>query len=454
MADVTQPFGKSERFRFALVALFFLAFTGFGTLTMFESGLLSKPPEAGDGPDYDNIAWNLSRGQGYGYDWADPTWRAPYEASGDPQYEGLLNRRGGYRPTAQRPPLYPALLGTTYALFGRSFETARLLNVILFAGAASIMLSILLRQEARLAGVFFVILVLKDPSYALWSYYLYSEALFLFLISILIHQMIRLDSASATRFNGIAIGGLLAALILTRSIFLFWLPFVGWAIVRMARQRGRPKLALEAFLIMGISLCCWGARNLVALGHFLPLGTQGGINLAVDYSDDILAAGGLWTSQSAAPTQKAFVDVWNGEGLPLEEREVAQNYWGTARAFQWIGDNWPKVPVLVYLKATSLLWHHALLYQRILLILFFGVVWWCFRAPRNRLLLGLFLANSFGVLMTHNVPAGRFLLPAELIIAYLLSAGLACVLNEHVNSHGPKADDHNKNRNGEHAPAE
>ncbi len=73
----------------------------------------------GDGPDYENIAWNLSVGRGFSFDWTDPRWKSPYQEDGADRYAAQLSRTSSHTPTTGRPPLLPWMIAAIYQIFPR-----------------------------------------------------------------------------------------------------------------------------------------------------------------------------------------------------------------------------------------------------------------------------------------------------------------------------------------------
>lgn len=61
-----------------LALLMGLSIVLFGSLSLLEQGVWTSAPEVEDGPDYDNIAYNVAKWRGFGFQWSDPEWRAPY----------------------------------------------------------------------------------------------------------------------------------------------------------------------------------------------------------------------------------------------------------------------------------------------------------------------------------------------------------------------------------------
>src|SRR5512134_1085270 len=93
------------------VAIFCTAFAVY-VMRAASSNALTQPPEAGDGHDYDAIAFNIWQGRGFGYQWSDEAWRKPYE--GIARYRLLLMRKSDFSPTTYRPPAMPYLLSVVY----------------------------------------------------------------------------------------------------------------------------------------------------------------------------------------------------------------------------------------------------------------------------------------------------------------------------------------------------
>src|SRR5688500_12123839 len=99
--------------RVVYAAIFLASFSSYLSTAMKDGGL-HAPPEAGDGHDWDAVAFNIWRHGRFGFAWSDPEWRRPYE--GVRGYESLLERRSEYYPTTYRPPGAPTLIALVYAL--------------------------------------------------------------------------------------------------------------------------------------------------------------------------------------------------------------------------------------------------------------------------------------------------------------------------------------------------
>src|SRR6516165_6393224 len=153
--------------RWLAVALFVVAFASY-LVPMIRRGELNQPPApGGDEPDYDAIALQLARGNGFSVDWDDDEYRALYAraASGQVQvsvdvpshesgsrYSSLFERHGA-SPTAIRPPVLPALLATTYRIVGRQFAPIRVINCACLALACTLVFLFVFARFGALPGL-------------------------------------------------------------------------------------------------------------------------------------------------------------------------------------------------------------------------------------------------------------------------------------------------------------
>lgn len=104
-------FGPTRRWDWlavlAMVGTFVISLVVFVVVTQ-QWVPLNHPPFPNDAADYENIAFNLWKGRGFGFDWNSPEWRQPYEAWNQSGiYDELLGRWGGFVPTTYRPPALP-----------------------------------------------------------------------------------------------------------------------------------------------------------------------------------------------------------------------------------------------------------------------------------------------------------------------------------------------------------
>ncbi len=218
---------------------------------------------------YNRVALNLAGGSGFAYN-------------------------GGY-PTAYRPPAYPVFLVIIYILSNgispaaNSLLAAKLANT--FLGVLTIWLTYCLAaryfsERTALLGTAFVALL---PSLILYSGLLASENLVipLLLASLLCADLGWQKGQTVRRSFAwmLAAGFLVGLAALTRGVFLLlpgvWLAW-GWA--RRRSWRALPAPAIALVLGTTMALLPWIVRNATVFGRFMPLSTNGGVNLLISFN--------------------------------------------------------------------------------------------------------------------------------------------------------------------------
>jgi 4-amino-4-deoxy-L-arabinose transferase-like glycosyltransferase len=281
--------------RLIFAAIFVAAFGTYG-LRAYRSGNLNNPPEAGDGPDYEAIAFNVWKGRGYGYYWSDPEYRAPYE--GLARYRDLLTRQSTYYPTTYRPPALPYLLSAVYTVAGRNFAVWRILNCAIMAGAVTIAVAIAVHLAGLLAAPVALGLLLQSPRLTQYSQMFMTEGQATFLVSLLafiwLTQRQRRWKLAGTAASGAALGALMAV----RSIYVLWVPIALFAPTSDPKSEGRFGWRAKAVCLATCLLVIapWWVRNIVVTKAFMPAGTQGPLNLPAGFGPQALKYDGMWRS--------------------------------------------------------------------------------------------------------------------------------------------------------------
>lgn len=195
-------------------------------------------------------------------------------------------------PTAFRPPGYPALLAVFYAMLGPLLWIGKLLNVAM--GAAIPVLTWRLLAEAagervgRLAGVLVALFPSMIGFTSLHSTEIPSTLATLAMFLLASRGLTRLQAKdeaasvdSPKRAYGFAIsaGVLLAiACAIRPTIALFPAALGLVAVARVGLRHAIPFMLVFA-LAMAPPFVAWGMRNARELGAFVPLSTNGGVNL-------------------------------------------------------------------------------------------------------------------------------------------------------------------------------
>lgn len=197
----------------------------------------------------------------------------------------------GTTPTAYRPPVYPLLLAG-FARLGGDLMAFRMLNMALLALSAGLMYRLARRTGSPRAGL------LAAGGFALYPLNLYTAGTLYpqTLATALVLLSLDLVSAAATFGPWRALGlGLLASL-LVLAVPTCAAPavlMVAWALWRhVPRPAWLPRAAL---IVVGATLVAapWTLRNYRVFGTFIPVSTNGGINLLLGNSPNTTPNAGV-----------------------------------------------------------------------------------------------------------------------------------------------------------------
>ncbi len=403
--------------RVVFVAIFVCAF-GIYVTRASNSGALLEPPETGDGHDYDAIAFNVWKGRGFGYQWSDEEWRRPYE--GIPRYRLLLTRNSEFYPTTYRPPAMPFLLSAVYAVTGRDFTAWRIVNCGITAGAVTTAAIISSQFAGVPAAVITAAVLLQSRELTRYSAMFMTEPLAMLMLALLAWGWVRIATVGWTTrsamASGIAMGGLLAA----RTIFILTTPILlilpGKDLSFGSRLAWKTKAICLAVAIIVISP--WWIRNIVVLDAFMPLGTQGGVNLPMGFGPRALRSQGVWASNpdDGWPEIAALkLDIVTSEVMLAKHRQ--------ALAFNWMLDNPRQVLHLMRLHVAQELKPGRDVYSRWLLpaAALSALILWTF--PGAWVLVLIVCGNILSVAMTYSA-GGRFMVPLQPLLAALVGAAI------------------------------
>jgi 4-amino-4-deoxy-L-arabinose transferase-like glycosyltransferase len=399
-------------------AAIFLASFGIYVMRASVSGALREPPETGDGHDYDAIAFNVWQGRGFGYQWSDEAWRKPYE--GIPRYRLLLTRTSDFYPTTYRPPAMPYLLSVVYALAGRNFTAWRVVNCAITAGAVTIAAIISAHFAGIPAALIAAGILLQSRELTRYSGMFMTEPLATLMLALLTWTFVRnaKDGWTVRRavISGVAMGALLAA----RTIFILTMPIL--AILPGKDLSFGSRLAWKTkavCLVVAIGVISpWWIRNIVVLDAFMPLGTQGGINLPMGFGPRALRHQGIWASNPGDgwPEIAALkLDIVTSEVMLAKHRQRL--------TLTWMMENPAQVLYLMRLHVTQELKPGRDFYSRWLMpaAAIAAVILWKF--PAAWVLVLIVCANILSIAMTYSA-GGRFMVPVQPLLAALIGGAL------------------------------
>jgi 4-amino-4-deoxy-L-arabinose transferase-like glycosyltransferase len=278
-----------------------------------------KLPDPGDATAYHLLANNLADGHGY---------IRPFDFR-------LLELE---RPTAEYPPLFPALLAVPSFLGAKSVDAQRLF--LCFVGTGTVVLVGLLGRRVRgpLVGLVAAAIAAVYPMLFLDEAVLMAESLFVLLVTAALLLAYRAaDVPSPGRF--VALGLILGLSALTRAEGLLLCLILVVPLAVSLRTLPRKRRALLAAVGIGMSVLVvvpWTVRNAARLHAFVPISNN--IGTAVDGANcDLTYSGtqlGLWRetfsqlgeSARNRPQARACFEGFDIRQRDFDEADVANSH--------------------------------------------------------------------------------------------------------------------------------
>jgi hypothetical protein len=400
-------------------AIFLVAF-GTYVSRAASAGKLPEPPEAGDGHDYDAIAFNIWKGRGYGYNWSDPEWREPY--LGHPRYGPLLTRESGYYATTYRPPALPYLLSVVYVLADRDFSAWRIVNCGISAGAVTMGAAASAYFAGPWAAPVAAVLMLQSRQLTRYSQMFMTEGLATFLVTLLAWTWLPSSRQRWPRATAAGSGAVLGALMASRSLYVLWTPIA--LLMPRSRTEGTTKQAWGAkavcLLTCVLVIGPWWIRNIVVTGAFLPTGSQAGINLPAGFGPLALRRQGMWGSNPGDGAQELVargVDPFSTRF----EAELAQHR--SALTLRWMREHPSDVLRLMWLHVWQETRPRGRGWWDYLLPLGLAAALVLRKSPGVGIIVLMVAANLFSVALTWG-EGGRFMVPVLPLLVALVAAAL------------------------------
>lgn len=189
-------------------------------------------------------------------------------------------------PSALRPPVYPYLLGGTYAISGDSIAVGRVVGALFGTLAVALLYLVVFRIWGRRVALIAAFLAAVFPSLVLLSRDLLSEQIYIALeLGAVLCALAFRGSGGALRW-AVAAGLLCGVATLTRNpggVLILPIALGVWTL--------RPRLGARALLAPAVVLGCvalvmapWIARNWSDFGRFVPVTSSTGFGLAGTYN--------------------------------------------------------------------------------------------------------------------------------------------------------------------------
>ncbi|RMF92634.1 MAG: phospholipid carrier-dependent glycosyltransferase [Candidatus Schekmanbacteria bacterium] len=204
-----------------------------------------------------------------------------YQAIAETLVEHGIFGYNEFRPTSFRPPLYPIFLSGTYCIFGYNFFIVRIFQAI-FHGLTCVFIFLIGENIFdRKTGILCALLVAFNPFLIFFSGEIGTESLFTLLVSATVYAIVKIDKEEKKTLPLVLCGIIFSAAMLTRTIFLSFLPFLlGWFYFTSEKKTAKRKVIIF-FLSFFTALLPWIIRNYNVHGHLLISGTNMGHNINI-----------------------------------------------------------------------------------------------------------------------------------------------------------------------------
>ena len=242
--------------------------------------------------------------------------------------------------TAFRPPAWPAVISVV-DLLGGGITAARFVAVGFFSATVVALYALVRRVAGSDAGLLAATVLTCYPLTLYTSTTLYPEAQAMLLVTWGMLAAVLADSndRSAARVGWAATSGAsFGVLGLTAPAYLVLAgTTLVWILWRRCSIRRVVLLAVPLVLVTIVPLVGWGIRNEAQLGSFVPLSTNGGLNLL------------LGNNENTTPTSGVDVDIsrYEREAARRDLDEVETDRFYREEALDWVTSN-PRSAATLY----------------------------------------------------------------------------------------------------------
>ncbi len=250
-------------------------------------------------------------------------------------------------PTSFWEPLYPLFVASLYSVFGQSFLAVKLAQAVLGTLVCLFVYVVGKRSIGEMVGLLALYATAVYPFFLYYVPLLMWDTLFIFLLWLALYLFYVLKEKPNTSI-AILLGLSAGAAILTRSLFLLFLPPMGLCLlVYENRKQLLPLIGVIGLAAIAV-IVPWIVRNYKVHHAFIVTSTRGGYNLWMRnnplFIEDELAKTGVrlpagWIEQIQGREFLEFPDL-------EAESEIDRNAEITSRAWKFIKNN-PKFFLLL-----------------------------------------------------------------------------------------------------------
>ena len=258
-----------------------------------------------DGKDYDALALSLANGSGYEL----------YHV-----------------PNTFRPPGYPMFLAAVYTLFGHSYAAVKVIQSVLGGLTCLMILFIGQRLFTTRVGVIASGIAVVYPFLVLYTGFLLSETLFVFLSTVFLYVLVRVRDHYAGKW--VALGGfILGVMNLVRPVTLLFPAFLFfWAWLEFGTKERAAVLAGLMTIWMMLPIVPWMLRNYVVTHSYMLIDDHHWLGLYIGNNRTILrdpeAIGGWLEPEKVEGFRSTFTaDDYRSASLTFLRESLLHEPW-------------------------------------------------------------------------------------------------------------------------------
>ena len=333
--------------------------------TVNRSGSISDPPVSRnvDGVFYDNIAFNLNRGEGFLVDLQAQPWRETYvkanqQQQSDLDYEWLLPVKGT-GPTLLRSPAYPFALAKIFQVSNHRYDVARIFGCVFVSLGLAMFLTFSALRWGYLPAVVGGATLSLDFSVMQSAGIIATESLAILVFATTFLLVVKAWE-KPTMGSWFIAGVGFSVLTLTRGIWslglLLLIVSAGVCFLPAIRNRWETLRwsHLAVFLVAAILFAMpWWARNCMTTGHFTPFGLAGSCGFVAGYCDESLANHGQWQPDVFNRNQIEVQQNVDMDTIRLADLEYMTGQESVRKTKAWCLANWKRIPELMLARGLS-----------------------------------------------------------------------------------------------------
>lgn len=437
--DSLAKFEKSKVKDYITILVIFILGLTAAYLTATKNHDLDFPPirSNSDQYDYSNMAYTFMKANIIGRYFTDEykqpfihfaqTNRAPLNANERKALDRVLLAKNYKEPApyTYRPWLYPALIGTAYKIFGYHFAVARVLNIIFFALSTVLLFLLAYILNSYLSGILAAALFIFLPNVRNYTEFMLIEVMAVFMVLLTIFVIIYALRQREDSIRYYLLGLSLGALVITKHVFLFIIPFIALPIgVYLLWKYSRKTIVSGLLLVAGILFFIfpWMIWNVGVTGTSkLLTGTQGYISIASVYTME------YYEGKSMYPIRdRLFEEYIEKHGIEKPKNDVEKALIGKEIFRELISQPEIKkiIPLLILKK---MVWSFIPISKILLLFFVVGVIY----LSKNVVtwpVVGILIGNLFACGISFD-EKGRLLTSSFPIIVLYSSIGIVLAVN-------------------------